>query len=460
MLVVSVVLDILAYRLTQHVPEDAVFNLGPTLGLMKEGRMVDLLVYKEFDTYYGYPPLFFVLQAAWYTMFGVSSSTVWGLVVFVHAALLAGFLFCFRYHTTTEPSAYFAVASLSSVYYLSGRPDPIALTLIFLLIYCLDRLLVNLRTDMLRYAGLLLFLMFFIHPLAFALSGLVTFGSLALQYGRSSWKVLSVWGIAVCASVMIVYAPFVLSDVASWKALFLGLAKNQERFKLASFLKFVGLNTGAFLVIGYLVLMGGRKRLGKLLINRLFLVSCFAMALPFLWGMSYYFLFVFPFLLASVLYVYSDSQGLQSKWRHVALIICCIAGLYQGSLGKIIQGIRSPEYGKYLNEARETAGTKIPRGLALYADSQLIADLCDYPHVNLLWHGMKYYRPGHTRNSVFAFSMDQSWDSNIAVLGPWTDKGRYEVIFDGERVSGLPALYRLGSTGSALQLRIISTRVK
>ena len=451
----TLLLDLISFALVRHLPEDAVFNLGPVLGLLKEGRMVDLLVYKEFDTYYGYPPLFFAPQVLWYGLLGISSNTVWGWVVFVHIALLVCFVLVFRsYARDNIALSMLTVCYCSGVYYLSGRPDPVVLLLIFPLVGCLLKLISHWKSKHIVLASLLLVTIFFVHPLAFALSAFVFFSTLTLVHGRARISVLVLAGATVVMSILMIYVPFIMTDLVSWKALFLGLAKDQERFKIASFFKFVALNAGLFLAIIIVFVTGGIDFLNRLIRDRLFIVAMAAMAIPFLWGASYYFLFVLPFVFAGVIRLLGDEYQWSTKsWFFLSL--CALLSLYQGSLGKITQGLREPGYGEYLVSARAKARESISSNSTVYADSQLIAELTHVSDLNLLWHGMKYYRDDYEKGSSFVFVNEGAWVANKRMLGNWNDSTRYQLVYQGKSSEGLPVLYRRAGTGPPLQLRIV-----
>lgn len=456
---VSLGLDLAAFRLTQHVPEDAVFNLGPVLGLLREGRMVDLLVYKEFNTYYGYPPLFFLPQTLWHGLLGIDSRLVWGWVIVIHLSLIVCFVFVFRRHVKNPMVlGLLALCYCSGVYYLSGRPDPVSLLLIFPVVGCLLRLMDHWEVRYLWYSSLCLIALFFIHPLAFLLSSFVFFVVLLITYRTLHLKYLIIAGGAIGGCILALYLPFVLADIPSWKGLFLNLAKNQERLKLSSFVKFLGLNAGALLAMSILAAAGGWNGFSRLLRNKLFPVALVAMMIPFLWGASYYFLFALPFLFAVVVRVFAENLRFH-YWLYFSLLVGSLLSVYQGSLGKIIQGFRNPSYAAYLSEARKQAREIVPQvGGSVYADSQLVADLTDVADINLLWHGMKYHRNKLGEQPLFVFVMESSWVSNQKLLGSWEGDAQYHVLYQGGSINGLPVLYGRVGTGPGLQLRIVKKK--
>jgi hypothetical protein len=455
---VSLGLDLGAFILTQHVPEDAVFNLGPVLGLLREGRMSDLLVYKEFYTYYGYPPLFFLPQTLWHALLGIDSGLVWGWVVVTHISLIVCFVLVFRrYIQNPVLLGLLAMCYCSGVYYLSGRPDPVSLLLIFPLAGCLLRLMDIWDARYLWYSALYLLAIFFIHPLAFLLSGFVFFGALLLTYRRLHLKYLLVTGLAIVGCILTLYLPFVFADLPSWKALFLDLAKNQERFKLSGLVKFSGLNAGALLAMTALAATGGWRSFSRLFYSNLFPVALVAMMIPFLWGASYYFLFVLPFILAPIVRMFTEDSR-SPHWLYVLLLVGLLLSVYQGSLGKVIQGLRNPEYGAYLSGARKKVAEAMPPDGSVYADYQLVADITHVADINLLWHGMKYHRKNLGEDPRFVFVMESSWVSNQKLLGDWNDTTRYYTLWRGERIRGLPALYRKLGTGPDLQLILVLSK--
>ncbi len=463
-LLVPVIMWWISFILLPRTPGDAIFSLGPALGLMRESRLVDFLVWDNFPVYFGHPPVYFLYEIGLLSLFGFKLSSIY-LIIFslliIYGVSLHSLLS--KFTNNKFQIGIVILLTLCSNYLVSGRVDILAVIFLTLMVLSALRTTENPTYKSSLFSGVFMALSFLTHPLAGALASVIFTLLYFIYTPQKKFIYYFITGSTAFVIVFSFYLPYVYLNFETFSEHFVSMAVGQKHFYATNLFKYIAYNLGFFGFLGWIIFRtkwsGAPGRIKKWLI-----ISLASILIIFFFGMSYYYLYCQPVFCILIIVLWKElSESVRQPLVYKIIMGCLIlVSLFQGPISIILQTVRRPEYAEHLIKFRAGFKDVIKQypDYKIIADGNLIVEDLANPKARYFWHSFDHYRSSDYLNQplIFAFTEQKLWDENLKLVGNWRDTTRYEILSFQKGAAGLPSSYFLNPRSDSLTLVILKTR--